>query len=538
MNNVTIRLGDGPGRPWTHSDGVHVCGHLMLGRRVLDKGELVEWIQSSGAGLTSSLEAASGEFALVSEQSDGMCHLVVDPVRSIPLYYGRSATGAIVSDNAESVAAQLQSSTADDIEKLAFVLQGMCLSNGTLARDVRQVRAGEMVTIHPDGTASHLYVKPGHLPLSEKRENRLDQAVAVVETAFEKMLSTIDAPVAIPLSGGLDSRLIASILVRHGRTDAVCYTYGSKRTFDAAISRHVAESLGLRWEFVPYSNRRWRHWAASQDFRAYRRRASGLTAIEHEQDWPAVRKLREDGTLPENTVIVPGHSGDFLAGSHLPEDAFVESRSRALDWIWERYFTFWPTNHLPKALLEKLRERIHASLCEDDSEVLRFDEYGWRHRQAMMIVNSVRAYEDHGCDWRLPLWDREMIDFWMSLPKSDRRDKSLYVDAVRRLIGPLANIPSADNRSVLRRKLSPKLRDYGLYRYGMFAGLRPSGKVRVIGDLVRESDTLLDDIIRPVRKMPIRRMSVNTLMTLLQLDDSLAVIAGTSNQRSVSSRNE
>ena len=41
-----------------------------------------------------------------------------------------------------------------------------------------------------------------------------------------------------------------------------------------------------------------------------------------------------------------------------------------------------------------------------------FECWDCQERQAKFIVNSVRAYEFFGFEWRLPLFDAELMDFW------------------------------------------------------------------------------------------------------------------------------
>jgi asparagine synthase (glutamine-hydrolysing) len=57
----------------------------------------------------------------------------------------------------------------------------------------------------------------------------------------------------VPLSGGLDSRIIVAMLKRLGVEDVICFTYGKKGNREAEISRQVAEALGYRWYFVEYT---------------------------------------------------------------------------------------------------------------------------------------------------------------------------------------------------------------------------------------------------------------------------------------------
>ena len=50
----------------------------------------------------------------------------------------------------------------------------------------------------------------------------------------------------MPLSGGLDSRLVAGMLKRMGiETAAVCYTYGDESSEEVQLSRQVAEALAI-----------------------------------------------------------------------------------------------------------------------------------------------------------------------------------------------------------------------------------------------------------------------------------------------------
>ena len=38
------------------------------------------------------------------------------------------------------------------------------------------------------------------------------------------------------------------------------------------------------------------------------------------QDWPAVWQLKSMDVLCNNSIFIPGHAADFVAGSHIPHD--------------------------------------------------------------------------------------------------------------------------------------------------------------------------------------------------------------------------
>ena len=58
-------------------------------------------------------------------------------------------------------------------------------------------------------------------------------------------------------------------------------------------------------------------------------------------------------------------------------------------------------------------------------------------RQAKFIVNSVRVYEFFGYAWRIPLWDRELIDFFLKVPLKYRMrydDNYLYIQYAKNVL--------------------------------------------------------------------------------------------------------
>jgi asparagine synthase (glutamine-hydrolysing) len=118
----------------------------------------------------------------------------------------------------------------------------------------------------------------------------------------------------------------------------------------------------MRWTMIPYSGESWRRWAATPEFRRYFRWAGHLTAVPHVQDWPAVYELQRRGELPKDTVFVPGHSGDFLAGSHVPKWYLRRpqlTREEILQSLFDVHYSLW--DWLPddaRGLREKLAQRI------------------------------------------------------------------------------------------------------------------------------------------------------------------------------------
>ena len=145
------------------------------------------------------------------------------------------------------------------------------------------------------------------------------QLAGVHERVFERLLKDVgDRQIVIPLSGGYDSRLIGHSLRELGARNVLCYTYGLSGNWESGISRELAQHLGFEWVMVPYSNPQWRTVAEPAAFRALLHGSRQFRILAHIQDWPAVQALVAQGRLAPDAVFVPGHSGDFLAGSHIP----------------------------------------------------------------------------------------------------------------------------------------------------------------------------------------------------------------------------
>lgn len=521
---MKLHLRTGGPRPWHHVGRVHARGVAFAPDGTLLTGPaLAAHLDRSDLPFPDRLGALSGTFAAVFAGEPAVA--VVDRIRSLPLFYGRDAAGTLcLSDDARWLAAETNARLDDPIAAAEFMLQSATSGPSTLSTSVQQVQAGEAVTFAtagPNRTRYFRYTEGSVIDAAE--DDLVAEGVRLFERAFERLIESVQGrAVAVPLSGGMDSRLIAALLVRGGRTDALCFSYGRKRSFEARASRRVAEALGLRWTFVPYTNRAWHQWFASDAFQQYRHLATGLTAIEHEQDWPAVLTLKTQG-LASDAVFVPGHTGDFLSSGHLPASPTTADE---VDAIWRKHYTQWPSAALPSPLTDALRARMRLRLTElpDRLPTVSFE---WQERQAKMIANSVRAYEVHGFDWRLPFWaDADVLDFWGRVPVPLLRSRRLYLRVLRRLMGDaLFDLPSTlRQESPLTGKIR-RLTDRDLGRYGIWLGphpLRAACRIRV-GDLAAVDHPVVgpvvEQLVRPIAGRPLPWATINGLLALGQLRD-------------------
>jgi asparagine synthase (glutamine-hydrolysing) len=419
-----------------------------------------------------SLRRLNGSFSIIIETAQYML-CVVDRIRSIPLFYSSVNNILIISDDANYLREQLDT-TFNEEHGEEFLVTGYVTGPDTLFEGIFQLQAGEFLVVDKlSGNFSvNRYFHYLHGDYStETQEQLLMSLNEVMVSVFNRLIDTTTKrgkTIVVPLSGGLDSRLIVAILSRLGVKDVICFSYGKTGNHEAEISKKVAEALEYPWYFVEYTSRRWYECYNSDEMRKYERYAGNLTSLPHIQDFLAVKILKEEGIIPEDAVFVPGHSGDMLAGSWIPENmkelpCTIDS---CISHLLQRHYSLWRWNDNENQKIRSLvRQRIQNSIGDirihdADSFADCIEYFNYNERQAKFIVNSVRVYEFFGYEWRIPLWDAELIDFFLKIPLSLRLKQLLYKKYVLEMVFQnqlkiLSQIPYS-NQKILKRSTSLK----------------------------------------------------------------------------------
>lgn len=389
--------------------------------------------------LQTNLLKMNGSFAVV-VQGKGWIFASVDRTRAIPLYYGKKGDGFYLSDNANWVRNQVANSQMDKIATKEFLLTGYVTGSETLFPKVKQLQAGECIWVRDrqgipeDSTYRfHPHTRQDFFDASEEEiYSLLDQ---VLVNVFERLIeSTRNHRLVVPLSGGIDSISIVAMLKRLGRENVICFSYGRKGNWESEISKSVAKTLGYHWEFIHYTRRKWYQWFQSDERQHYYQYADGLSSLAHIQDWPAVWELKKAGKIPEDAVFVPGHTAVLISDrldvkrlSSVPKEQWADVVAENL---FSHHYNLWTVDNsyeYRNLLLKRIKSNllsISPYTINDALNILYFFESAERH--AKFINNSVRVYEFWGYDWRIPLWDNEMMDFWAKVPLDLRIGKKLY----------------------------------------------------------------------------------------------------------------
>lgn len=440
MSQIELRL-DREG--WSRSGRSHALGTAFVGGDCRPGKALARHVDARPLeDIPDAVGRFNGEFAVVSRTDDRVA-LAVDHVGSVPLFYATEGGTAYVGDDPRRVLTRLTEPELDRRTEVEFLLAGLVTGRDTLYGDLNRVPAGGVVTLESDdGTVSvttdeHFRYEPTGAGRTDEHA-LLDELDEVVRGTFDRLLAVADGrQVALSLSGGYDSRLVACLLARTGYDEVLTFSFGAPGNRDAEVAERVAAELGLPWEMVEYSHDRWRRWFSSDERADYYAATFDLCSPPSIGACMAVRELRSRGVLDDDAVVVSGDS-ITTTGEHVPGD-FLDAESVAVDRLVDEIrrvqYTLWDC--ADPGLDEIARERIADSLTVDApvdgrDAARAIENWDWRERQSKFIV-SPREYEYWGVDSWLPLFDREYVEFWERVPLRHRVDKSLHRSYVDRL---------------------------------------------------------------------------------------------------------
>ena len=476
--NFTVHYENRNSLPFFAADNFRVQGTFLKGNEFLSPDRILLELKSLQS--EDFIKEANGFFNLVFQTSDTL-FAAVDCIRSLPLFYSVKDEDFYISDSAEWIADAINIKDFDELAETEFRCTGYVTGEDTLIPEIKQIQAGEYIKISK-GEGKFTITKNNYFVFAHTEPEELfskEEYMRQLDSAMDKCIDNLirfasGRQIVIPLSGGRDSRFIAMKLLQKKYENILCYTYGSEEHSEALLSRCVADTLGLKWVFVKYGDGMPDFLYGTDTGLGYQRMNHNYASRPHLQDLFAVHELKRNNVVDSDCIFVPGHSGDFPAGSHIPSITFMKKLDKNIlaDAIYSKHYSL--ACNIPKKQVECLKNRIKYSLntreCSLTSSEFAdsFEKWDWRNRQAKFIVNSVRVYDFFGFSWWLPFWDRNFLEFWENVPLEYRYERVLYnefVDSLSEKAGiPVRKTIKTKTYYALRRipflRKFKNLRDY------------------------------------------------------------------------------
>ena len=515
---------------WLCLDRVTVCGYIYDAEgKYLAGTELAQYfggVQDS-ADFQQRLRQANGCFAVIIRLQDAIL-AGVDKTRSFPLFYRISEGNLQMADKSETLAPlSLSVIRKGDKDILSeYLITGYVSGIDTLNPEIKQIPAGCYLQYAQEVKLTKYYTYQHQQAKEHSPEVLCQQLHQVhINIAMRLIASLKGRTAVIPLSGGYDSRLIAWLLKSLEYPKIIAFTYDAPGNPEAKISKRIAKHLGIPWIFVPHTRTSWYDAFWSKERKEFYSYAVNSSSSAHIQDWLAVKTMQEQELIPSDSVFVPGHSADFLQGSHLPAEFAIGhsfSKSELISQIVKSHYRLWPNPGKDDvfAFAKRIETVIDIPEKMDGfTAASLYEQWDFSQRQAKFIINSLRVYESFGYEWRLPLWDTEMLDFWSAIPLQYRPSRKLWHRY--RQAYPVLSMPAFQfipewhirlGQKVIR-SIFGKIWDV---RYARFAPYRNPIQYanQRVGNFLREGIEY-PDFVKPER--PLLKTDMNAIQALISI---------------------
>jgi hypothetical protein len=256
---------------------------------------------------------------------------------------------------------------------------------------------------------------------------------------IEDNLSKIDtSKIMIPLSGGLDSRLILASIMKFIEPKKIhTYTFGTESSLDYKIGNLVAKKTGTNHKYTPC--------------------LLGDYTYKNEVEW--AKRLKTPTTLfyhPPISIINEfndfnywfGYMGDPLAGSHLfPK---IDNVEYALDYYLSKYGSISTNKAIEYNIdINSIKEQVRNTI-QLDKNINIFENIDFSVRQHQYIRPHV-AFAEQSI---LPFIDQRWIDFMLNLPNELRVNEVFYRQFMQMSYPKIFELPCKNN---LGYKLGSKM---------------------------------------------------------------------------------
>jgi asparagine synthase (glutamine-hydrolysing) len=457
---INVQLNYNHGYKWFSHNGIYVKGYVFDEDNVLYKEDkLLNYFENikTEEEFKDSISNANGIFSVIIKNDD--CVMVaVDTVRTFPIFYLKNKNEFVISDDTyylkENYRCSIDKATVDEFLTTRYVT-----GDETLLKNVYQVQSGEYLILSKNKLVNNFYFDYLTHKVSDKSYDNLKlDFLNILRELIERMIILANGrQIVLPLSGGYDSRLIASLLKQANYENVFCFTYGSVDSFEVDISQKVANELGYDWYFIKYDKETVpKNYPQSEEFKKYYKFNSNHVSVFSTQDYFAVKFLHDNKIINTNAIFVPGHSGDFLGGSHLGKTEIAD-KDNLIDVIYKKHCSLnkYSINSILKSKIlsltngSQINSKFYYSIDEN---------FNLKERQSKMIVNTNRTYEYFGYQHAIPLWDKELVIFFRQLPLEYKLNSFFFNKVIIEDIFNGMNIGFIKNDSPILKKVVNRIK--------------------------------------------------------------------------------
>jgi asparagine synthase (glutamine-hydrolysing) len=418
------------GFQWYYNQSIYIKGYSFSPAGDYLEGEaLLNYVSNNikkERSVIDIIKKLNGVYSLIYLQEDNI-YIFCDKTRFFPLFYRFYDHVLKISDSPELL--RLENDRPEYLAYHEFQCSGFVTNNKTLINNIFQIKASELLNLNKKHVSSQIiYTYRVELKELMNFKNPVDELKLKIDNAFSRLAISLKGKTPVlPLSGGFDSRLIACKLKEMEFDNTICFTYG-RQSAETELSKKVAEKLGFKWYFIDYKKEMInRNLLLEEDFNDYYKFASRYTSMFYLQEFPATKYLKSRNLIPDNSVFIPGHSGDLLGGSQFAKvfssDIKISSVSSKI--FKSKFFLYPAKRKIRKEIIDSIKEQV-GDVKSDTAVYSVLEDWDIKEKIAKYIFNSSQVFVYFGYQVRFPFWDNELFEFFRTLSPEYKNGKQLY----------------------------------------------------------------------------------------------------------------
>ena len=263
-----------------------------------------------------------------------------DFTRSYPIYWKLNKTKIFLSPQARLIKKSTDKINHDQLQ--AYRMSGYTTNDQTLWKNIYNLKSGTYL----------IFTKKFDLSLKQYftyqpwkiKKKRINIYKNILKQEINKLFLSIikeakGRRIIVPLSAGLDSRLIISGLKKYNYKNVKCFSYGLKNNFETIAAKKIAQKLGYKWKFVEIKYKEARVFYTSAKFNKYIRLTNDGVNVPSIHSLYAIDFLLKSKFITRNDIVINGNSGDFISGGHIPKNIkYLKNPSNKLQFLFDRIF--------------------------------------------------------------------------------------------------------------------------------------------------------------------------------------------------------
>ncbi len=323
---------------------------------------------------------------IVSQETDSFFFLAVDCCASFPLLYSINTNILQVFN----IVSNLENIEIDETQVNYFLDHSHTSKNHTLLKNLYRIEAAGFIFCNKKTNTTTI----GRYQLFNANLSSSNNNFPFIDELYEQMQNQFlhitkyhsDKKLIVPLTGGYDSRCILAMLINIGyKEKIITYTYGKKGSVEYITAKAITSKLQIPWHFINYTNET-TDFIFSKEFENYLNQSHYYSSLPQEQDFFALKYLKESNIIPQNAVFLIGYAGGCLGGVMYANMLYRQVKT--------------------------LPGNFHD--CYIAEEMVKY------------INNGVRAFEFFGFEWYMPFCELEIFNKWFSLPYNFRVENEAW----------------------------------------------------------------------------------------------------------------